>query len=68
MQHLSPEPVEHREADVCAVLGRVDVNPKRTLPKWDVDHVDKGVGNDGNIGVRGHDGVEGFLDPIPKPA
>jgi hypothetical protein len=62
MQHLSPEPVEHREADVGAVPGRVDVNPKPTLPKWGVDHVDEGVGNGGNIGVRRHNRVEGFLN------
>ena len=63
MQHLHPEPVEHREADVGTVLGRVDVNPKRTLPEWGVDHVDDGVGNRGHVGVRRHNGIEGFLDP-----
>jgi hypothetical protein len=31
MQHLSPEPIQHREADVRTVLGRIDVNPKRAL-------------------------------------
>jgi hypothetical protein len=39
------EPVEHREADVGAVLGGIDVDTKRPLPEWGVDHVDDGVGN-----------------------
>jgi len=45
MQHLSFEPVEHREADVGAVPGGIDVDTKRPLPEWGVDHVDDGVGN-----------------------
>ena len=63
MQHLSPEPIENREADVGAVLGRIEVNPERALAKRGVDHADERVGNHGYIGVRRHDGVEGLLNP-----
>jgi hypothetical protein len=36
MQHLGLEPIDHREADVGAALGRVDGNPKRTPANGDL--------------------------------
>jgi hypothetical protein len=62
MQHLRPEPVEHREADVGAVAGGVDVNPKRTLAERGVDHSNDGIGDRGHLGARRHDVGERVFD------
>src|ERR1700742_1076979 len=61
MQHLGPEPVEHREPDFSAVLGWIDVDSKRTLAERSIDDGDQCVGDRGYVGVSRHDRVERFL-------
>lgn len=68
MQHLGPWPVEHREADVGTVLGRIDMHPKRTLPERTVDNIDYGVGNRGHVGLGGTMASNASCTWCPKPA
>jgi DNA-binding transcriptional LysR family regulator len=44
MQHLAAKAIEDGEADIGAVLGRIDMHPKRPLAERRVDDRDDGIG------------------------
>ncbi len=58
MQHLGAESVGHGEADVRAVLGRVEVDAERALAEGRRDDVDDHVGDDARLGVVRYDLAE----------
>ncbi len=55
MKHLRAHAIEHGEADVGAVFGRIVVDPERTLAEGHVDDPDDLVGHAAGLGVVGDD-------------
>jgi len=55
MKHLRAQAVEHGEADVGAVFGRIVVDPERALAEGHVDDLDDLVGHAAGLGVVGDD-------------
>jgi hypothetical protein len=57
MKHLRTQAVEHGEADVGAVFGRIVVEPERALAEGHVDDLDDLdlVGHAAGLGVVGDD-------------
>jgi hypothetical protein len=51
MKHLRTQTVEYGEADIGAVLGRIVVDPERTLAKGHVDDLDDLVSHAAGLGV-----------------
>jgi hypothetical protein len=45
VQHLAAQPVEHGEADVGSILGRVDVNAEGPLAERAIDDFDNSDGD-----------------------
>ena len=61
MQHLAAKAIEDREADTGAVLGRIDMHPKRPLAERRVDDPDDGIGHGTGVRVGRHYGRERLL-------
>jgi hypothetical protein len=55
MKHLRAQAVEHGEADIGAVFGRIVVDPERALAEGHVDDLDDLVGHAAGLGVVGDD-------------
>src|SRR6266478_593356 len=61
MQHLAAKAIEDREADVGAVLARIDIHAKRPLAERRVDDPDDGIGHGRGVRVGRHYGRNGIL-------
>src|SRR5436309_6922070 len=72
MKHLRAQAVEHREADIVAVFGRIVVDPERALAEGHVDDLDDLVGHAAGLGVVGDDRGERlqhlFAEALVGPA
>jgi Transition state regulatory protein AbrB len=55
MKHLRAQAVEHGEADIGPVFGRIVVDPERALAEGHVDDLDNLVGHAAGLGVVGDD-------------
>src|SRR3984957_139963 len=68
VQHLGANAIENGEADIGAVLRRINVNAKRPLSEWRVDDVHDRLGNRAGVRVRRHDSRKRLLDLLAKAA
>ena len=66
VQHFRAEPVEHGEADIGAVLARIDMDPERPHAERRVDEVDDGVGDAADVGILRNDRGEGLLNLVAE--
>jgi hypothetical protein len=66
MQHLAAKAIEDREADIRAVLGRINMHPKRPLAEGRVDDPDDGIGRGRGVRVGRHYGRKGLLHLLAK--
>ena len=66
MKHLRAQAVEHGEADIGAVFGRIVVDPERALAEGHVDDLDDLVGHAAGLGVVGTIAANAFNTSSPK--
>ena len=66
MQHLRANAVEHGEADIGAILGRVDVDAERPLTERRADDIDDRLGDEPDIGILRHDRRKRLLHLLAK--
>ena len=67
MKHLRAQAVEHSEADIGAVFGRIVVDPEWALAEGHVDDLDDLVGRAAGLGVVGDNRGERLQHLLPKP-
>ena len=63
---LSPHTVRNCIDYLRAVLRRVDMDPKRSLAKGGINHLDDSVRHRGDARIRGNDRGEALADLVPE--
>jgi hypothetical protein len=67
VEHLGSQAVEHGEADIGAVLGRVIVDPERTPAEGGVHHLNDRIGDAGGIRIVWVEiGVSQMIPPLAR--
>ncbi len=65
-KQLGPDTVRNRIDYLRAVLRRVDMDPKRSLAKGGINHLDDSVRHRGDARIRGNDRGEALADLVPE--